>query len=53
MDEPLPFGDIPSLLQRYAGGALTPSRVVEAVHAAIEHDPDHHRGHGFRHDQLI
>src|SRR6185437_9660868 len=41
MDEPLPFGDIPSLLQRYAGGALTPSRVVEAVHAAIEHDPDH------------
>lgn len=41
MDEPLPLGDIPALLQRYAGGALTPSRVVEAVHAAIEHDPDH------------
>ncbi|MEO6823123.1 MAG: allophanate hydrolase [Nitrosospira sp.] len=41
MDEPLPLGDISSLLQRYAVGALTPSRVVEAVHAAIEHDPDH------------
>ena len=35
------LGDIPSLLQRYASGELTPTTVVRAVHARIEHDPDH------------
>lgn len=35
------LGDIPSLLQRYASGELTPSRMVEAVHAGIREDSDH------------
>ena len=42
--DPLPMetlGDIPSLLQRYASGELTPSKVVQAVHARIQDDPDH------------
>jgi allophanate hydrolase len=37
----MPLGDIPSLLQRYASGELTPSQMVEAVHAAIENDTAH------------
>ena len=35
-----PLGDIPSLLQRYAAGELTPTGTVEAVHALIQDDPD-------------
>jgi allophanate hydrolase len=35
-----PLGDIPSLLQRYAAGELTPTGTVEAVHALILDDPD-------------
>ena len=35
------LGDIPSLLRRYASGELTPSQVVEAVHASDHNDPDH------------
>ncbi|SHL59684.1 allophanate hydrolase [Nitrosospira sp. Nsp11] len=38
MNELMPLGDIPSLLQRYASGELTPSQMVEAVHAAIQDD---------------
>ncbi|ODT84996.1 MAG: allophanate hydrolase [Nitrosomonadales bacterium SCN 54-20] len=34
------LGDIPSLLQRYAIGELTPTGMVEAVHAQIQDDPD-------------
>lgn len=34
------LGDIPSLLQRYAAGELTPTGMVEAVHALIHDDPD-------------
>ena len=44
LDDPLPIGalgDIPSLLQRYASGELTPSKVVQAIHARIQDDPDH------------
>ncbi|SEK86764.1 allophanate hydrolase [Nitrosovibrio tenuis] len=37
----VPLGDIPSLLKRYASGELTPSKVVQAVHARIQNDPDH------------
>lgn len=35
------LGDIPSLLRRYANGELTPSQMVEEVHAQIQNDPDH------------
>ncbi len=35
------LGDIPSLLQRYASGELTPSQMVEVVHALIQNDADH------------
>ena len=41
MNEWLPLGDISSLLQRYASGELTPSRVMEAIHTAVGNDPDH------------
>lgn len=41
MNELLPLGDIPSLLQRYASGELTPSRMVEGVHAQVQDDADH------------
>ncbi|WP_090720145.1 allophanate hydrolase [Nitrosomonas sp. Nm166] len=41
MQKFLPLGDIPSLLQRYASGALSPVQVVEAIHAEIQNDPDH------------
>ncbi|ABB74247.1 allophanate hydrolase [Nitrosospira multiformis ATCC 25196] len=34
------LGDIPSLLQRYVTGELTPTGMVEAVHALIHDDPD-------------
>jgi allophanate hydrolase len=34
------LGDIPSLLQRYASGELTPSLMVQKVHALIQVDPD-------------
>jgi allophanate hydrolase len=33
------LGDIPSLLQRYASGELTPSLMVQKVHALIQDDP--------------
>jgi allophanate hydrolase len=42
--DPLPLGtlgDIPSLLSGYISGELTPSKVVQAVHARIQNDPDH------------
>jgi allophanate hydrolase len=39
--ELMPLGEIPSLLQRYASGELTPNRMVEAVHAAIQNDMAH------------
>lgn len=41
MNNPLPLGDIPTLLQRYAKGILTPVRLIHAIHAMMEHDPDH------------
>lgn len=41
MNELMPLGDIPSLLQRYADGELTPGQMVEAVHALIQNDADH------------
>ncbi|SFN99208.1 allophanate hydrolase [Nitrosospira briensis] len=33
------LGDIPSLLQRYASGELTPSLMVQKVHALMQDDP--------------
>ncbi|MCH9639025.1 MAG: allophanate hydrolase [Betaproteobacteria bacterium] len=41
MDDILPLGNIPCLLQRYASGELKPSQVVRAVHAQILNDDDH------------
>ncbi|MGH8684032.1 MAG: amidase family protein, partial [Nitrosospira sp.] len=44
MDRPLSvrsLGDIPSLLRRYANGDLTPSQMVEGVHALVQNDADH------------
>ncbi|ARO87512.1 allophanate hydrolase [Nitrosospira lacus] len=41
MSKLLPLGDIPSLLQRYASGELTPGRMVEEVHAQVRDDADH------------
>jgi allophanate hydrolase len=44
LDDSLPIGtlgDIPSLLRRYAAGELIPGKVVQAVHAWIQNDPDH------------
>lgn len=41
MQKLLPLGDVPSLLQRYASGALSPVQVVEAIHAETQNDPDH------------
>lgn len=44
VDDPLSMeglGDIPSLLQRYASGGLTPGKIVHAIHARIQDDPDH------------
>jgi len=40
MSKPGLLGDIPSLLQRYAAGELTPAGMVEAVHALIQDDSD-------------
>ncbi|WP_110339811.1 allophanate hydrolase [Nitrosomonas sp. Nm84] len=37
----LPLGDMPSLLRRYASGELSPTQMVEAIHADIQNDPDH------------
>lgn len=37
----LPLGDMPSLLQRYASGELSPTQMVETIHAEIQNDPDH------------
>ncbi len=36
MHDVLPLGDISSLLQRYATGTLTPTAMVEALHASIQ-----------------
>ena len=36
-----PLSDISSLLQRYARGELSPTQLVEMIHAEIQHDPDH------------
>src|SRR5687768_9529555 len=41
MNNLLPLGDIFALLQRYARGNVTPAQVVQAVHDAMEFDPDH------------
>mgnify|MGYP003439185012 FL=1 len=38
MHDLLPLGDIPSLLQRYANQTLTPTALVEALHANILKD---------------
>lgn len=38
MDDLLPLGDIPSLLQRYATKTLTPTQMIEALHASILKD---------------
>jgi len=38
MDNFLPLGDIPSLLQRYATKTLTPTHMVEALHDSIQND---------------
>lgn len=37
----LQLGDMSSLLQRYANGTLSPTQVIEAIHAEIQNDPDH------------
>ncbi|MBA3756331.1 MAG: allophanate hydrolase [Nitrosomonas sp.] len=37
----LPLGDMPSLLQRYASNTLSPTEMVEIIHAEIQIDPDH------------
>ncbi|PTQ88044.1 allophanate hydrolase [Nitrosomonas ureae] len=36
-----PLGDIASLLQCYASDELSPTQLVEAIHAEIQNDPDH------------
>ncbi len=36
-----PLGDIASLLQCYANDELSPTQLVEAIHAEIQNDPDH------------
>ncbi|SDH35600.1 allophanate hydrolase [Nitrosomonas sp. Nm132] len=41
MQKLLPLGDVSSLLQRYARGKLSPTQMVEAIHAEIKNDPDH------------
>lgn len=41
MDDILPLGSIPALLQRYASGELRPSQVVQAVHVQMVNDDDH------------
>ena len=44
LHDPLPMetlGDIPSLLSSYISGELTPSKLIQAVHARIQNDPDH------------
>ena len=41
MEKLCPLGDIPSLLQCYANGELSPTRLVETIHAEIQNDPDH------------
>jgi allophanate hydrolase len=41
MDEILPLGDIPALMQRYASGELSPRQVVKTVHEQIMNDDDH------------
>ncbi len=41
MQKLLPLGDMPSLLRRYASGELSPTQMVEAIHADIQNDPDH------------
>jgi allophanate hydrolase len=41
MQKLLPLGDIPSLLQQYANNLLSPTEMVEIIHAEIQNDPDH------------
>ncbi len=41
MHKLLPLGDMPSLLQCYADNALSPTEMVEIIHAEIQKDPDH------------
>lgn len=36
-----PLGDIASLLQNYARDELSPTQLVETIHAGIQNDPDH------------
>lgn len=41
MHKLLPLGDIPALLRHYASNALSPTQLVELIHAEIQNDPDH------------
>lgn len=41
MQKLLPLSDMPSLLQRYASNTLSPTEMVEIIHAEIQNDPDH------------
>lgn len=41
MEKLCPLGNISSLLQCYASGELSPTRMVETIHAEIQNDPDH------------
>lgn len=53
MKDLLPLGDIPSLLQRYAGGELTPTKMVQIVHGLIQNDTNHVWIHTFPLETLM
>lgn len=41
MEKFFPLGDITTLLQSYARDELSPTQLVETIHAGIQNDPDH------------
>lgn len=53
MQQLLPVGRVSTLLQRYARGELTPSQVVQAIHAHIINDEDHVWIHKLPLDSLL
>lgn len=53
MQQLLPLGRVTALLQDYAKGKLTPSRVVQAIHAQIINDEDHIWIHKLPLDSLL
>lgn len=53
MQQLLPVGRVSALLQRYARGKLTPSQVVQAIHAHIINDEDHVWIHKLPLDSLL